>query len=98
VSDIQMGWVVSGVGLTITFMALGIFIGVIVLLQKLFPPDVKDEVNIALPEETILVNTENSDELMVAALAAAVYIKSRRSGQLGSALLVGPGPYRTSRS
>jgi Na+-transporting methylmalonyl-CoA/oxaloacetate decarboxylase gamma subunit len=93
VSDIQVGLVVSGVGLTITFLALALFIGVIVILQKIFPPKTENEVDADIPEEII----SDSDETMIAALAAAVYVRSRRSGQLGATLLAGPGPYRTSR-
>jgi hypothetical protein len=101
VTDFQMGLVVSVVGLTITFFALGIFIGVIVLLQKLFPP--KPEVSEGADEDSqesvavLSVTSDESDDELVAALATVAYFRSRRSGQLGASLLAGPGPFRTSR-
>lgn len=99
---IQTGLIVSAVGLLVTFTALGVFIGVIVLLQKLFPPKKEAEESAeelpvaAIAEATSEAN--DSDEPLVAVLAAAAYLRSRRSGQLGSSLMTGPGPYRTSRN
>ena len=99
---IQTGLIVSAVGLLVTFTALGVFIGVIVILQKLFPP--KPEAEKAEEEQPVAVIAEassqadDSDETLVAVLAAAAYLRSRRSGQLGSSLMTGPGPYRTSRN
>lgn len=100
--NIQTGLMVSAIGLIVTFSALGVFIGVIVLLQKLFPP--KPEAKASVVEQPVAANAEttqeneDSDEALVAVLAAAAYLLSRRSGQLGSTLLAGPGPYRTSRN
>ncbi|MRS03740.1 hypothetical protein EG832_11055 [bacterium] len=100
--NIQTGLMVSAIGLIVTFSALGVFIGVIVLLQKLFPP--KPEAEETAKEQPVVVmseaskESEDSDEALVAVLAAAAYLRSRRSGQLGSTLLAGPGPYRTSRN
>lgn len=99
--NIQTGLMVSAVGLIVTFTALGIFIGVIVLLQKLFPvkKEAAIEPTIATHSVKPITETEqDSDEALVAILAAAVYLRARRSDQLGSALLIGPGPYRTSRN
>ena len=96
---IQSGLVISAVGLIITFTALGIFIGVIVLLQKLFPPKAQEEViEEVQPVAAITEESSDSDEAVVALLAAAAYLRSRRSNQLGSALVTGHGPYRTSRN
>lgn len=100
--NIQTGLMVSAIGLIVTFSALGVFIGVIVLLQKLFPPkpeteEPEKEQPVAVMSETSKED-EESDEALVAVLAAAAYLRSRRSGQLGSSLLAGPGPYRTSRN
>ena len=99
--NIQTGLMVSIVGITITFIALFIFIGVIVVLQKLFPP--KPEQEESKSEEKVDSNLsltsddQGSEETIVAAIAAAAYIRARHSDQLGTALLSGPGPYRTSR-
>jgi Na+-transporting methylmalonyl-CoA/oxaloacetate decarboxylase gamma subunit len=100
-TDFQMGLVVSVVGLTITFFALFVFIGVILLLQKIFPPkpEQQEDQPGELEEATnsMAVGGDNSEEAIAAALAASLYLRSRRSGQLGATLLAGPGPYRTSR-
>ena len=101
-TDFQTGLVVSAVGLIITFFALFIFIGVIVVLQKLFPPKKNGAEKEASEEKSetaavISVTSDDSDEALVAALAAAAYLRSRRSGQLGASLLAGPGPFRTLR-
>jgi Na+-transporting methylmalonyl-CoA/oxaloacetate decarboxylase gamma subunit len=99
---IQTGLLVSAIGLLVTFTALGVFIGVIVLLQKLFPP--KPEADESVEEQPVAAiaeatqKSDDSDEALVAILAAAAYLRSRQSGQLGSTLLAGPGPYRTSRN
>jgi Na+-transporting methylmalonyl-CoA/oxaloacetate decarboxylase gamma subunit len=101
VTDFQVGLAVSGIGITITFFALLVFIGVIVLLQKLFPPK-KEKNEIVVEAATIedqpkQTKTQNDDAAIAVAIAAAAYMRSRRSGQLGATLLAGPGPYRTSR-
>jgi Na+-transporting methylmalonyl-CoA/oxaloacetate decarboxylase gamma subunit len=93
----QTGLMISVVGLLITFSALLIFIGVMVLLQKLFP--VKKAEKIEVVQEEIIVPTPAKEpareEEIAAALAAVAYLRARRSGQLGTTLLSGPGPYRT---
>ena len=100
-TDFQVGLAVSGIGLSITFLALLVFIGVIILLQKLFPPKPEIEetaVEAVASEEKPILTKKNDDEAAIAvAIAAAAYMRSRRSGQLGATLLAGPGPYRTSR-
>ena len=91
---------ISVVGLVVTFSALLIFIGVMVLLQKLFPVKKKAEAALpATPEKPaeISVVAESGEEEITAALAAIAYLRSRNSGQLGATLLYGTGPYRTSR-
>jgi Na+-transporting methylmalonyl-CoA/oxaloacetate decarboxylase gamma subunit len=100
VTDIQIGLVVSVVGLSITFLALAVFIGVIVILQKLFPVKAENEEEDEGTTISIDANSINQDEInetLVAALSAAVYLRYRGSGQLGASLLTGPGPYWTSR-
>ncbi|MCX6055738.1 MAG: OadG-related small transporter subunit [Chloroflexi bacterium] len=97
-TDFQIGLVVSAVGLGVTFTALLIFIGVIVLLQKLFPPKTEIEgTDEAVVVNVIATDQSQSDEALAVAVATAAYMRSRRSGQLGSSLLAGPGPYWTSR-
>jgi len=98
-SDIQTGLMISVVGLLITFTALLIFIGVMVLLQKLFP--VKQAKKTEVAEEVIEtkaveapVKEASKAEEIAAAVAAVTYLRAQRAGQLGTSLLSGPGPYR----
>jgi len=99
-TDFQTGLIISAVGLTVTFSALLIFIGVMILLQKLFPVKKKTESLQPIIEEKpidITIETESGGEEIAAALAAIAYIRSQNTGQLGASLLYGPGPYRTLR-
>ena len=91
---------ISVVGLVVTFSALLIFIGVMVLLQKIFPVKAKPVSPAPVSPEKPLeltIETESGDDEITAALAAIVYLRSQNTGQLGATLLYGPGPYRTSR-
>ena len=98
-TDFQTGLLISGVGLLVTFVALAIFIGVIVVLQKLFPPKAEAEEETVEEVKPALVEAESDAgaEEIAAALAAVSYLRSQRAGQLGASLLAGPGPFRTSR-
>lgn len=99
-TDFQTGLMISAIGLLVTFSALGIFIGIIVLLQKLFPakPETKEIEQLITDEPAeIEVKTEAGADEIAAVLAAVAYLRAQRSGQLGSELLSGPGLYRTSR-
>ncbi len=100
-TDFQTGLMISVVGLVVTFSALLIFIGVMVLLQKLFPVKRKAETPAINCHQTnplkLTIETESGDEEIAAALAAIAYLRSQNTGQLGATLLYGPGPYRTLR-
>jgi Na+-transporting methylmalonyl-CoA/oxaloacetate decarboxylase gamma subunit len=97
-SDFQSGLLISVVGLLTTFIALLVFIGVMVILQKLFPVKEEEPDQPAIIEklatEKIEVKTESNAEEIVAAVAAVAYLRAQRAGQLGASLLSGPGPYR----
>lgn len=98
-TDFQTGLMISAVGLLVTFSALGIFIGVMVLLQKIFPVKNETEEIAVVKDKPIVVEAarKTDDDEIAAALAAVAFLRSQRAGQLGSSLLAGPGPYRTSR-
>lgn len=99
-TDFQTGLLISVVGLVVTFTALFIFIGVMVLLQKIFPVKKAVEVSTpAVPDQPAEMNVtaESGEEEITAALAAIAFLRTRNSGQLGDTLRYGPGPYRTSR-
>ena len=99
-TDFQTGLMISIVGLVVTFSALLIFIGVMVLLQKLFPVKKKAGTPAPIAEDKpveLTIETASGAEEIAAALAAIAYLRSQNTGQLGASLLYGPGPYRTSR-
>jgi sodium pump decarboxylase gamma subunit len=93
-SDFSTGLMVTVVGLSITFLALFIFIGVIILLKALFP--YKEET--AEVEEKSQTNETAciEDEEVAAAIAAVVFLRGQRSSQLGSALAEGKSAFWTS--
>jgi Na+-transporting methylmalonyl-CoA/oxaloacetate decarboxylase gamma subunit len=93
-SDFSTGLMVTVVGLSITFLALFIFIGVIMLLKVLFP--YKEEA--AEVEESSQSNDTAciEDEEVAAAIAAVVFLRGQRSSQLGSALIEGKSKFWTS--
>lgn len=97
-TDFQSGLLISVVGLLTTFTALLIFIGVMVVLQKLFPVKEKKIRKFAVVEEPAPAQIEEKKEAnaeeIAAAIAAVAYLRSQQAGQLGAALLSGPGPYR----
>jgi len=92
-SDMATGLVVSGVGLTITFFSLLVFIGVILALKAIFPYKKEPE---KAEEEAPAVTSSGNDEEITAAIAAILYLRKRRSSQLGSALSEGKSSFWTS--
>ena len=102
-NPILQGLQVSVLGLLITFLALGVFILVMVLLQRFFPgqEEVVEEAA-AGSEETPIVVIETADEseegAVVAAIAAALqYGYDTRHSSLGKALAEGKGGWWTTR-
>jgi Na+-transporting methylmalonyl-CoA/oxaloacetate decarboxylase gamma subunit len=90
VTVIQQGLLISLLGLMLTFLALGMLILTIVILQRLFNPLP------ALPSMpgSVAGAPSDVDEEAVAAIAAAVLVlrtRDRRSSTLGRALEAGPG-------
>ena len=69
----MQGLNVSILGLMITFMALGVFILIMVVLQKLFPAE-EEKIEQPEPELVVAVETADTSEegAIVAAIAAAV--------------------------
>ena len=87
----MQGLEVSLIGLVITFLALGIFILIIVLLKKVFPYREEGEEEAGETEEapalavTELVEGEEA-EIAAAITAALTYVRSRSRSQLGGSL------------
>ncbi len=98
-SEISQGLIVSALGITITFFALGLFILVMIGLQKLFPAKEKVEEaveEVGTPAGTVAIVNETvvEEEEVAAAIAVAVaHFKQRRQSHLGAALSQGRGSW-----
>lgn len=98
---ILQGLTISGLGLLITFFALGIFILIMVVLQKAFPYKEEaeagdDEGMEEAPAISMAVVEEEGeeDQAAVAAIAVAIsYLRSRSQSKLGSNLEAGHGSW-----
>lgn len=96
---IVQGLQVSVLGLIITFLALGVFILVMVVLKWLFPNKeaAHEEETAVLEEPEVLVvqTADDSEEgQIVAAIAAGLnHVRAAKHGQLGDALTQGRGSW-----
>ncbi len=98
---INQGLTITVLGLFITFLALGLFILIMIVLQKLFP--YKEEKAAGDGEETVeapiavtmaAVEEGNDDQDAVAAIAVAIaFLRSRYTSKLGSNLETGHGSW-----
>jgi sodium pump decarboxylase gamma subunit len=80
-SDFSTGLMISVVGLSITFIALALFIGVIFLLKVLFPyKEEKEEGEEEEVAETPAL-VETDAEEVAAAIAAVAYAKANQTGK-----------------
>ena len=98
------GLQVSLMGLVITFLALGVFIGIMVILQRLFPAPKEEAPQLSGGEEEILrelsvttaVDSEEAE--VIAAIAAALdALQSAERSRLGESLQEGHGLWWTAR-
>ena len=102
-NPIMQGLQVSVLGLLITFLALGVFILVMVLLQRIFPGEEEAvEGETAEPEDVPVLAIEASDEseegAVVAAISAALqYVRASQHSQLGASLAQGKGGWWAAR-
>ncbi len=95
-SEIMQGLSISVIGLLITFFALGVFILLMIVLQRLFPPKtdtVEEPAQPVVQIELAQASTELDEEGEVAAaIAAAVsYYQAAGRSSLGSNLESGRG-------
>lgn len=96
--DFQTGLMVSVVGLSITFLALFIFIGVIMLLKAVFPykAEAQEDNDDESDGDTVAYEaTGVEDEEVAAAVAAVMFVRGRRSNSLGASLTEGHSPFWT---
>ena len=88
----NLGLQISFFGFTITFLALGLLILVISLLQVLFPVRMQEEEKSAVSDEPSAEETGENPNARLAALTAAWwYWQKKRSSSLGKQLEKGPG-------
>ena len=99
-NNMVQGLEVSVLGILITFTALGVFILIMIVLQRLFPAAESNAS--AKKEEQPLVEVQieetGEDAAVVAAIAAALsYLRARSQSGLGSSLQEGRGGWWSSR-
>jgi sodium pump decarboxylase gamma subunit len=96
-SNVGQGLAISMMGMGITFAALAIFIGIMVVLQRLFPVEAKHVEETEQAEERETVNTLARDtseqEIAVAISVALAHLYSQNN--LGKSLEDGGGPWWT---
>jgi sodium pump decarboxylase gamma subunit len=99
-NEISQGVAISISGLAITFLALGVFILVMLLLQRFFPP--KPETEEGEEEDNGVVaaietTAADDDGEITAAIAVAInYFRSLSQSKLGGSLEEGRGAWWTS--
>lgn len=93
---ITQGLELSVMGIITTFMALGLFIGTILLLRYLFPaePRVKKVADLpqAVEEPAAVAASEDDSDAVAAAISAAIYVKNMLASSSDSSSYV---PRRT---
>lgn len=80
-ADFSTGLMVSIVGLTITFIALGVFIGVIYLLKAIFPYKPEAEESQAEEPAGAQEPDDTEREEIAAAIATVLYVKEKESSK-----------------
>lgn len=103
-TSFEKGLELSLLGILITFLALGVFILIMVVLQRLFPSEQTDASAKTLtekeeqPQVEVQIEEIGEDAAVVAAIAAALsYLRSRSQSSLGSSLQEGRGSWWATR-
>ncbi len=94
------GLMISLIGMLTTFLVLGVFILIMIGLQKLFPakPEAEDsEDGAAEAEIADQTAAENGDDLAVIAAIAAALASLRNQSNLGNTLFEGRGNWWITR-
>ncbi|MCL4296084.1 MAG: OadG family protein [Anaerolineae bacterium] len=100
-SNIEQGLTILVMGLSITFSALIIFIGIIMLLKRLFPARQKADLareKAALPKVTGRLTRDTTEEEVAVAITVALahlYSQELCRSNLGVDLEQGHGPWWT---
>ena len=99
---ITQGLTLSLTGIVVTFASLGLFILIIILLQKFFPSEEAEPStsieggSVALPEATGIDLDQGTAAAIAIAISHFQSLESEASG-IGSALVQGPGPWWRAR-
>lgn len=96
--NISQGWTLTLLGLIVAFSAMAIFIGIIVLLKRLFPykaePEGEAEAAAEEPATAVKTTLNSNIEQEVAALAVAMVVaRQRNRSPIGDALHSGRGSW-----
>jgi Na+-transporting methylmalonyl-CoA/oxaloacetate decarboxylase gamma subunit len=97
-NNIGQGFAIMIMGLGITFTALGLFIGLILLLERIFPPksEVEEEGEVEVRPLVSQMERDTSEEEIAAAIAIALahlYSYELCRSDLGIDLESGHGPW-----
>jgi Na+-transporting methylmalonyl-CoA/oxaloacetate decarboxylase gamma subunit len=101
-TSLAQGLNVSLLGLVITFLALGVFILIMIVLQKLFPGKAEQQVEQLVEDAPMVLEVKTSDDSLegevIAAIGAAVtYVRQSGRGQLGGSLAQPRGEWWAAR-
>lgn len=99
-NDMSAGLMITVFGLLLAFTFMGIFIGTIVLLQKLFPAKKEEAEEAEANEETPVVTaakTSEGDEVIAAIAVAVSAMVNAHQSELGSALQDGRSTWWVSK-
>ena len=97
-SQIMQGLILSVVGISLTFLALGILILLMILLERLFRDKTTAAATETIPAQSPPVRSaepKTADEEIVAVIAAALaYVRSPAMGEDGLGATLASGPSR----
>lgn len=97
-SEWAQGLWVSGVGLGLTFLALALFVLIILALMHLAPAEKKVRDQREVPAQQRQAASDQIDEPTVALMAAAIYLHGRRiPGNTSEVVTPARGPWWTAR-
>lgn len=97
-NPLTQGLYISLLGLLVTFLALGIFILVMIVLKRIFPYKPEEEESEAEEPAVEVEISGGCDDMTVAAIAVAIArtrltARGTRTGALGASLSSGRGPW-----
>ncbi len=102
-NNMVQGLEVSVLGILVTFLALGVFILIMIVLQRLFPGESEEkqndeQVQDAQPASMVEAAASDEDSEVIAAIAAALnFFNSHSQSSLGASLEKGRSEWWVSR-